>query len=134
MAVSSGLVFLTKYRSSSLVFLTRNGTGSRDGGPRHTEINKRNYTQSDAEGCLSREARQKPKESGGKIKDPSLLQSLPNPQANNNKKGTAGVGAGTPSALPASDVEWCVLFFFLIPRDFKINILNVLMRYACLLT
>lgn len=32
------------------------------GGPRHIAINKRYYTQSDAEGCLSREARQKPKE------------------------------------------------------------------------
>lgn len=52
------------------------------------------------------------KKVGGKNQRSLPLQSLPNPQANNNKKGTAGVGAGTPSALPASDVEWCVLFFF----------------------
>lgn len=46
-------------------------------GPRHIVINKRYYTQSDAEGCLSREARQKPKERKKNFKDPSLFKASP---------------------------------------------------------
>lgn len=104
-------------------------------GPRHTEINRRYYTQSNTEGCLSREAKaEEAKRKEKKFKDSSLFKAFPTPKLIIIKKEPLGAGAGTPSVLPASDVEWCVLFFFLIPCDFKINILNVLMRYACLLT
>lgn len=88
---------------------------------------------------LGKQGRSQKKEK--KFKDPSLFKASPTPKLIIIKKGTAAGGEGgaaerreTPSALPASDVEWCVLLFFLIPRNFKINILNVLMRYACLLT
>lgn len=42
---SSVLVLLTNYRTFFLIFLTRNGAGSRDQGLGHVEINKRYYTQ-----------------------------------------------------------------------------------------
>lgn len=85
---------------------------------------------------LGKQGRSQKKEKN--FKDPSLFKASPTPKLILIKKGTAAGGGAagrreTPSALPASDVEWCVLFF-LIPRNFKINILNVLMRYACLLT